>query len=210
VCNGDGTSSFTIINVGSSAAYGIIYEFYSASWEVMSYGYFDLGAGESTVLTIDVVDRDIILSLNHGLLDVYLAACLQPTRVNEPTVMPTFAPTFTPTSVPTAVATTLACQKNNPTRLDCSSLQVTATCQGNIAIFTITNTGERGNGDMRAATEYRLIKNNTIIQTGSVQLLGNATTQILYSGGGRITLEVDQQMGYPGKSQPQATINCSR
>jgi hypothetical protein len=117
-------------------------------------------------------------------------------------------PTVEPTPLPSP--TPFGCQKNNPARLDCSSLQVTATCQGTVAVFTITNTGTSGNGDMVAATQYRLIKNNTVIESGPVQLLGGTKTQIFYVDGGRVTLEADQQTGHPGKSQPQATINCSR
>src|SRR5688500_8685572 len=31
----------------------------------------------------------------------------------------------------------LGCQKNNPSRLDCSSLEVSGVCEGSIAVFTI-------------------------------------------------------------------------
>ena len=60
----------------------------------------------------------------------------------------------------------LGCQKNNPDRLDCSSLEVTGYCEGNVAVFTIRNTGEAGNGDMVAPTLYALVVNGDTIETG--------------------------------------------
>ncbi len=70
------------------------------------------------------------------------------------------------------------------------------------------NTGKRGEGDMLTATEYRIIVDGVVVETGSVQLLGNTALQINYTGTGTVTLEADQQTGHPGKSQPQATVNC--
>jgi predicted RNA-binding protein with TRAM domain len=132
-----------------------------------------------------------------------------PTEVPATEVPPTEVPP-TATQVPptTPVSTQLGCQKNNPGRLDCSSLEVTAVCQGSTAVFTITNTGEYGDGNMRAATEYRILVGKTVVQSGSVQLLGNATMQVTYSGTGKITLQADQQIGHPGKSLPQASVTC--
>jgi hypothetical protein len=103
----------------------------------------------------------------------------------------------------------LGCQQNNPQRLDCSSLEVTGVCEGTVAVFTIRNTGEPGNGDMRAPTQYRLIVDGVVVETGNVQLAGGATMQISYSGGGTVRLEVDQQIGHPGNSHPQVTLNCT-
>ncbi|MBZ0277138.1 MAG: hypothetical protein K8I60_13390, partial [Anaerolineae bacterium] len=68
--------------------------------------------------------------------------------------------------------TLLGCQKNNPDRLDCSSLEVGGVCEADTAVFTIRNTGEPGNGDMVSGTEYRLIVDGVIVETGTVQLLG--------------------------------------
>jgi hypothetical protein len=78
-----------------------------------------------------------------------------------------------------------------------------------VAVFTITNTGESGNGDMRAPTEYRLVQDGTVIESGSVQLLGGETMEIRYEGGGTITLEADQQVGHPGQSHPRTTLHCA-
>jgi hypothetical protein len=124
----------------------------------------------------------------------------EPTTV--PTAMPTAAPTSTPSDGP------LGCQQNNPGRLDCSSLRVTVVCEGNTAVFTITNMGKPGEGDMRAPTAYRVSVNNTVIDTGDVLLTGGTSMQVSYSAGGQVTLEANQQVGHPGKSKPQATINC--
>jgi len=103
----------------------------------------------------------------------------------------------------------LGCQKNNPSRLDCSSLSVSGVCDAGTAVFTITNTGEAGNGDMRAATQYRIIVDGVVVESGSVQLAGGQSMTISYSGGGTVTLEADQQVGHPGNSHPQTTLSCS-
>lgn len=134
-----------------------------------------------------------------------------PVVTEEPTPEPTPVVTEEPTPEPTAEPTPgepLACQKNNPDRLDCSSLEVTATCEGSTAVFTIRNGGEAGDGDMRYPTEYRLLVGSTVIETGAVLIDGGETMQITYSGGKRVTLQADQQIGHPGKSQPRATIQC--
>jgi hypothetical protein len=134
-----------------------------------------------------------------------------PVVTEEPTPEPTPVVTEEPTPEPTVEPTPwepLACQKNNPDRLDCSSLEVTATCEGSTAVFTIRNGGEAGDGDMRYATDYRLLVGNTVIETGAVLIDGGETMQITYSGGKRVTLQADQQIGHPGKSQPRATIQC--
>src|SRR5690606_7474738 len=102
----------------------------------------------------------------------------------------------------------LGCQKNNPSRLDCSSLEVTGYCEGTTAVFVIRNTGESGNGDMRAPTQYRLYQNDALVESGSVQINGGATMEIRYSGGGTVRLEADQQVGHPGNSRPRVTLNC--
>lgn len=126
----------------------------------------------------------------------------EPTQDVTPTVEPSVTPTMTPTQG------TLGCQQHNTGRLDCSSLQVSASCQDGVAVFTIRNMGKRGEGDMVAPTEYRIIVDGVVVESGTVQLVGGGAIQITYSGGGTVTLEADQQVGHPGKSQPQATVNC--
>lgn len=124
------------------------------------------------------------------------------TAISTPTLAPTSTPSPTPSQSP-------GCQKNNKGRLDCSSLQVTGVCEGDVAVFTIRNTGEPGNGDMRAPTEYRLIQDGVVIESGSVLLAGGTFMEIRYDGGGTVRLEANQQIGHPGRSQPRATLTCS-
>jgi hypothetical protein len=136
----------------------------------------------------------------------------EPTQEVTPTVEPTDE--VTPTAEPTETVTppptgTLGCQKNNPDRKDCSSLQVTGTCQAGVAVFTVRNMGKAGEGDMVSATQYRIIVDGVVVETGTVQLIGGTSVQITYSGAGTVTLEADQQTGHPGQSQPQATVSCS-
>lgn len=123
----------------------------------------------------------------------------------EPTEEPTVEPTPDPTQDPTAP---LGCQKNNPDRLDCSSLQVSGYCDGSVAVFTIRNTGEPGNGDMRAPTSYSIVQDGMVIQSGDVSLLGHDTMEVRYDGGGTVTLYALQQVGHPGKSYPRSTLSC--
>ncbi len=136
----------------------------------------------------------------------------EPTPEVTPTdeVTPEPTPEVTPTPVTSTPVPTdpLGCQKNNPARLDCSSLQVTATCDGDVAVFTITNTGNPGDGDMRAPTEYRIIVDGVVVYSGTVQIGGGESLNVTYANGGTVTLEADQQIGHPGKSQPQATVSC--
>ncbi len=144
-----------------------------------------------------------------------------PTTEPEPTataVPPTTEPGPTATNVPpTAVPPTaeptevlLGCQKNNPDRLDCSSLRVSASCDGTTAVFTITNTGEAGNGDMRQATQYRIYESDQQVSSGSVLLNGGTSMEIRWDADGPVRLEADQQVGHPGNSSPRATINCNK
>ena len=102
----------------------------------------------------------------------------------------------------------LGCQRNNPERLDCSSLAVTGVCQEGIAVFTIRNTGEAGNGDMRAPTEWRVYQDDVLVDSGQILLTGGATMEVTYDGSGDIRLEADQQIGHPGRSRPRETVNC--
>jgi TolB protein len=104
----------------------------------------------------------------------------------------------------------LGCQRQNPDRLDCSSLEVGGQCQDSAAVFTIHNTGSSPDGDMRQGTQWRLVDVATgqILQSGVVQLAGGATMTITWDGGGEVRLEADQQIGHPGSSQPRVTLNC--
>lgn len=126
-----------------------------------------------------------------------------PTDTPLPTETP--IPTDTPTAEPTATQPP-PCASDG--RLDCSSLEVTATCDGDTAVFTIRNTGEPGNGDMVSPTQWRLYVSNVLINTGEVLLNGGASMEVRYADGGRARLEADQQVGHPGHSRPKAEIKC--
>jgi TolB protein len=103
----------------------------------------------------------------------------------------------------------LSCQRGNPDRLDCSSLSVSGVCRADgTAEFTITNTGDAGEGDMRQPTEYRIYVDDVLVETGQVQLNGGASMTVTYSAAGDIRLEADQQVGHPGSSLPRETLSC--
>lgn len=94
------------------------------------------------------------------------------------------------------------------TSWDHSSIMVTGTCVGDsAACFIITNTGDLGNGDMQNSSEYRIYANDTLVFTGSFQLVGQDFIEICWPTNGRaIRLEADQHPAHPGNSHPQETI----
>ena len=89
------------------------------------------------------------------------------TSTNTPTSTATNTttntPTSTPTNTPTGTPQSVGCQAQHPNRLDCSSLEVTAICEGTTVVFTIRNTGEPGNGDMVQPTEYRIFEEDVFV-----------------------------------------------
>jgi PKD repeat protein len=94
---------------------------------------------------------------------------------------------------------------------DHSSVSVEGYCQDDInACFTITNTGDFGDGDMLNEHEFRIFANDTLVHIGNFQLLGQETIEICWPTEGRaIRLEADQHPEHPGNSHPQETIeNC--
>jgi hypothetical protein len=100
-------------------------------------------------------------------------------------------------------------------RPDCSSIEVTTSgCRlvDNewIATFTITNTGDPGEGDMAIPSEYRIYVNDVLVLTETFQLPGGGSLDLTYvaSAGDKVRLEADQQPGHPGKSMPRATAEC--
>lgn len=211
-CQSDGSILFVISNLGDSMPTSEYYIVMDSNGWLVGDGWLQLMAGEST--SLQYWGYPTLTFTMGNLVIMQDAECIPPTPEPTPEITPTPEPTqeVTPTPEPTQTSTpsgTLGCQKNNPDRTDCSSLQVTATCQDGVAVFTVRNTGTRGEGDMLTATEYRIIVDGVVVESGSVQLLGNTSIQITYTGNGSITLEADQQTGHPGKSQPQATVNCS-
>jgi cell division septation protein DedD len=228
----DGVAYFVITNLGGDMTSPVDYRVYDLNNHLVIADYLQLASGESVNVntygyngpfTLDINNSDIVTTYECP-TETPTPTTPAPTTPAPTTPAPTTPAPTTPapttpaptTPAPTTPAPTptarpiLGCQRNNPDRLDCSSLQVTAVCQGNLAVFTITNTGEPGNGDMRAPTDYRLIVGGTVIDAGDVLLGGGQSMTVTYSGGSRVTLEADQQIGHPGRSQPQATIRCGR
>ncbi len=230
-CTDVGGVVFVITNNGGDMADPEYYTVTDMNGVVIYQDWVQLFSGESITVEVGMVSGPVYLDVGNGLAYTSIE-CYVPTPEPTPTeevtpeptpteevtpepipteeVTPEPTPTeeVTPEPTPTLVPPVLGCQKNNPARLDCSSLEVTATCEGGVAVFTIRNTGEPGNGDMLAPTEYRLYVGNTLVESGSVQIDGGTTMQVRYDGGGRVRLEADQQVGHPGNSRPRETITC--
>ena len=96
---------------------------------------------------------------------------------------------------------------------DKSSLEVTGECDfpNAVAIFTISNTGNPGDGDMQGLTQYRIYINEELEKTVTFQLNGGESIEVPVDAGCNtiILLEADQRPGHPGNSLPQEIIkNC--
>jgi len=90
---------------------------------------------------------------------------------------------------------------------DKSSLSVEGVCENDSIIFTITNTGDFGNGDMDCYTPVRIYLDGDFIELDSIQLLGGETVTFAFSGDGRTwRLEADQHPLHPGNSHPNASV----
>ncbi len=93
---------------------------------------------------------------------------------------------------------------------DKSSVSVEGACsQDSLACFTITNTGDFGNGDMDGPSEYRIYENDTLVIIGTFQLTGQETIEICHPArNNTIRLEADQRFGHPGFSRPRESIEA--
>ncbi len=93
---------------------------------------------------------------------------------------------------------------------DHSSVMVEGECVGDTIItFTITNTGDFGEGDMQLTSEYRIYADNELVYTGTFQLNGQEELVIdVPANGQTIRLEADQHPMHPGNSHPQETIEA--
>ncbi|MFW6302970.1 MAG: DUF7619 domain-containing protein [Bacteroidales bacterium] len=91
---------------------------------------------------------------------------------------------------------------------DHSSVMVEGECLGDSLIcFTITNTGDPGDGDMAGTSDYRLFEDNVLIEDGTFQLNGGEIMQMCWAATGTtLRLEADQRPGHPGNSHPQESI----
>jgi uncharacterized repeat protein (TIGR01451 family) len=90
---------------------------------------------------------------------------------------------------------------------DKSSISVDGWCENDSLFFSVTNTGEQGNGDMQCFSPVRLYIDGLIVWLDSIQLLGGETKIYAFSGDGRTwRLEVAQHPLHPGFSFPNKTI----
>ena len=99
--------------------------------------------------------------------------------------------------------------RSNGYEWDKSSIEVTGYCdeENGLAVFTITNTGEPGEGDMMYPSEYRVYRNGELEDTQSFQLAGGESLEVeVEADCDTIRLEADQSPGHPGHSQPRETI----
>lgn len=95
------------------------------------------------------------------------------------------------------------------TTWDKSSVKVEGRCVNDSAVFTITNTGEPGNGNMDGASQYRVYVNDGLAITQNFQLAGGEKLTLrYYAPGYSIRLEADQRPGHPGHSRPRETVTC--
>ena len=93
---------------------------------------------------------------------------------------------------------------------DKSSIEVTGLCDDLNAVFTITNTGDPGEGDMNGPSQYRVYRNGELEDTVDFQLNGGENLEVTVNAEcDTIRLEADQRPGHLGNSHPKETIeNC--
>tara|TARA_B100000508_G_scaffold137355_2_gene131763 strand:- start:59565 stop:63446 length:3882 start_codon:yes stop_codon:yes gene_type:complete len=90
---------------------------------------------------------------------------------------------------------------------DKSSLQVEGWCQGDSVQFSITNTGDLGDGDMDCYSPVLLYVNDTLVSIDSVQLQGQETVYYSYPANGETwILAAEQHPLHPGNSHPNAHV----
>jgi len=93
---------------------------------------------------------------------------------------------------------------------DKSSVSVEGVCVSDSSVrFTITNTGQFGEGDMDTPSEYRIYADNQLVFTGTFQLDGGEQLVLEVPANGQtIRLEADQHPAHPGNSHPRATVEA--
>ncbi|HBS85187.1 MAG: hypothetical protein A2W91_01745 [Bacteroidetes bacterium GWF2_38_335] len=90
---------------------------------------------------------------------------------------------------------------------DHSSLSVEGWCQNDSIYFTVTNTGDFGDGDMVCYSPVRIYIDGVLVILDSVLLAGSETTTFVFPGDGRTWhFEADQHPLHPGSSHPNATV----
>ncbi|MDB3905503.1 T9SS type A sorting domain-containing protein [Crocinitomicaceae bacterium] len=93
---------------------------------------------------------------------------------------------------------------------DKSSLSVEGWCQNDSVFFSVTNTGEFGNGDMDCYSPLWVTRDGVVIVTDSIAILGGQTVIYSYPGNGQLwKLMAEQHPLHPGNSHPNASVeNC--
>ncbi|MBI4646313.1 MAG: T9SS type A sorting domain-containing protein, partial [Bacteroidia bacterium] len=93
---------------------------------------------------------------------------------------------------------------------DHSSVMVTGSCiQDSIAYFLIINTGDPGEGNMQGSSEYRIFADGVLAQTGTFQLAGGDSLELIIDAkGATIRVEADQRPGHPGNSHPNDVVEA--
>jgi len=99
------------------------------------------------------------------------------------------------------------CQPEEP--WDKSNIEVEGVCVEPNVLFTITNTGDPLIGDMAGPSEYRIYRDNTLERTGTFQLAGGQSLQIVFDNalGDKITLQADQRPGHPQGGYAETIVN---
>lgn len=152
---------------------------------------FNLGTlapGETVNFTIYVT-----LSCDAVLLETLChEARLYPTEdCNYDTIPNPFPPEITPCDLP----------------WDRSSLSVDGWCANDTVYFTITNTGDPGDGDMECYSPVRVYVDGVLTIVDSVLIPGGQTVTYSYAGNGQTwILQADQHPLHPGNSHPNAHV----
>ncbi|MBI2258763.1 MAG: T9SS type A sorting domain-containing protein [Flavobacteriia bacterium] len=90
---------------------------------------------------------------------------------------------------------------------DRSSLSVDGWCANDSIYFTITNTGDPGEGDMDCYAPVRIYIDGQMYQFDSIMIQGGQTVTYSFLGTGQTwRLETDQHPLHPGYSHPNATV----
>ena len=90
---------------------------------------------------------------------------------------------------------------------DQSSLQVEGWCQGDSVYFSVTNTGDFGDGDMECYSPIWLTVDGVVTDTDSLQIQGGETVIYSYPASGQtFILNASQHPLHPGNSAPNAHV----
>ncbi|MDC0460224.1 T9SS type A sorting domain-containing protein [Crocinitomicaceae bacterium] len=90
---------------------------------------------------------------------------------------------------------------------DKSSLQVDGWCQGDSVYFSVTNTGDFGDGDMECYSPVWLTVDGVVTDTDSLQIQGGETVIYSYPASGQtFFLNAEQHPLHPGNSHPNAHV----